>query len=131
MMTKEFDIQDYMTRGVERVVADAVRATLKNPKESAYMARFAMSSKNASAKRKKMEKNGDHVPPFLITSITSSCNLHCAGCYSRCNSATEDSEPVDQATEVPCQMEGCLKLEQEELQILKELLDKAIIRMEA
>lgn len=55
-MTKEFDIQDYMTRGVERVVADAVRATLKNPKESAYMARFAMSSKNASAKRKKMEK---------------------------------------------------------------------------
>ena len=41
-MTKEFDIQDYMTKGVERVVADAVRATLKNPKESAYMARFAM-----------------------------------------------------------------------------------------
>ena len=37
----------------------------------------------------------------------------------------------DQATEVPCQMEGCLKLEQEEQQILKELLDKAIIRMEA
>lgn len=33
-MTKEFDIQDYMTKGVERVVADAVRATLKNPKES-------------------------------------------------------------------------------------------------
>ena len=27
-MTKEFDIQDYMTKGVERVVADAVRATL-------------------------------------------------------------------------------------------------------
>lgn len=98
-MTKEFDIQDYMTKGVERVVADAVRATLKNPKESAYMARFAMSSKNASAKRKKMEKNGDHVPPFLITSITSSCNLHCAGCYSRCNSATEDSEPVDQLSD--------------------------------
>ena len=98
-MTKEFDIQDYMTKGVERVVADAVRATLKNPKESAYMARFAMSSKNASAKRKKMEKNGDHVPPFLITSITSSCNLHCAGCYSRCNSATKDSEPVDQLSD--------------------------------
>ena len=37
-MVKEFDIQEYMTRGVERVVTDAVRATLKNPKESAYMA---------------------------------------------------------------------------------------------
>lgn len=98
-MAKEFDIQEYMTRGVERVVADAVRATIKNPKESAYMARFAMASKAASVKRKKMEENGDHVPPFLIASITSSCNLHCAGCYSRCNSATEDSEPVDQLSD--------------------------------
>lgn len=98
-MTKEFDIQDYMTRGVERVVADSIRATLKNPKESAYMARFAMASKAASAKRKKMEANGEHVPPFLIASITSSCNLHCAGCYSRCNSATEDSAPVNQLSD--------------------------------
>ena len=98
-MSREFDIQEYMTRGVERVVADAVRATLKNPKESAYMARFAMASKSASGKRKKMEENGEHVPPFLIASITSSCNLHCSGCYSRCNSATEDSEPVDQLSD--------------------------------
>ena len=28
-----FDIQEYMTKGVERVVADAIKATLKNPKE--------------------------------------------------------------------------------------------------
>ena len=26
------------------------------------------------------------------------CNLHCAGCYSRCNHATVDSEPVKQLT---------------------------------
>ncbi len=98
-MSNEFDIQEYMTKGVERVVADAVRATLKNPKESAYMARFALASKAASGKRKKMEENGEHIPPFLIASITSSCNLHCAGCYSRCNSATEDTEPVDQLSD--------------------------------
>ena len=98
-MEKEFDIQEYMTKGVERVVADAVRATLKNPKESAYMAKFALASKAASKKRAQLEEKGEHVPPFLISSITSSCNLHCAGCYSRCNSATEDSEPVDQLTD--------------------------------
>ncbi len=98
-MTKEFDIQEYMTRGVERVVADAVRATLKNPKESAYMARFALASKAASKRRAQLEEAGEHVPPFLIASITSSCNLHCAGCYSRCNSATQDSEPVDQLSD--------------------------------
>ena len=98
-MAEEFNIQEYMTRGVERVVTDAVRATLKNPKESAYMAKFALASKVASKKRAKMEAEGEHIPPFLIASITSSCNLHCAGCYSRCNNATEDVEPVDQLTD--------------------------------
>ncbi len=98
-MEKEFDIQEYMTKGVERVVADAVRSTLKNPGESAFMLRFAGASTVASAKRKKAEKNGEHIPPFLIASITSKCNLHCAGCYSRCNHATVDSEPVRQLTD--------------------------------
>lgn len=36
----------------------------------------------------------------------------------------------EQAKEVPCMMEGCLKLSQDELSQLKELLDKAIIKME-
>lgn len=98
-MTQDFNIQEYMTKGVERVVADAIRATLKNPKESAFMAKFAVASKAASKKRAAKEENGEHVPPFLIASITSACNLHCAGCYSRCNSATEDSEPVNQLTD--------------------------------
>jgi MoaA/NifB/PqqE/SkfB family radical SAM enzyme len=88
-----------MTRGVERGVSDAIKATLKNPKESAYMAKFAMASRAASKKRARLETEGEHIPPFLIASITSSCNLHCAGCYSRCNNATEDTEPVQQLTD--------------------------------
>ncbi len=98
-MEKEFDIQEYMTKGVERVVKDALKATLKNPKESAFMLGFANASAAASKKRKKAEKNGEHIPPFLIASITSKCNLHCAGCYSRCNHATVDTEPVSQLTD--------------------------------
>ena len=98
-MDKEFDLQEYMTKGVERVVSDAVKATLKNPRESAFMLSFAGASAAASAKRKKAEKNGEHIPPFLIASITSKCNLHCAGCYSRCNHATVDTEPVTQLTD--------------------------------
>lgn len=97
-MMEGFDIQEYMTKGVERVVADAIKATLKNPKESAFMLKFAAASKFASDKRKKAQKAGEHIPPFLIASITSSCNLHCAGCYSRCNHATVDAEPVKQLT---------------------------------
>ncbi|RKM60663.1 radical SAM protein [Butyrivibrio sp. CB08] len=98
-MSKEFDIQEYMTHGVERVVSDAIKATLKNPKESAYMAKFALATKAASKRRAKLEAEGEHIPPFLIASITSSCNLHCAGCYSRCNNATQDTEPVQQLSD--------------------------------
>lgn len=95
---QSFDIQEYMTKGVERVVADALKVTLKNPRESAFMVKFAAASKAASEKRKKAKAAGEHRPPFLIASITSQCNLHCAGCYSRCNHATVDAEPVKQLT---------------------------------
>ena len=93
-----FDIQAYMTKGVERVVSETVKATMKNPRESAFMLKFAAASRTASKKRRKAEDAGEHIPPFLIASITSQCNLHCAGCYSRCNHATVDAEPVRQLT---------------------------------
>ena len=93
-----FDIQAYMTKGVERVVSEALKATLKDPRESAYMLKFAAASHAASNKRRKAEDAGEHIPPFLIASITSQCNLHCAGCYSRCNHATVDAAPVHQLT---------------------------------
>ncbi len=95
---ENFDLQEYLTKGVEGVIADAVRATLKNPRESAFMLKFAAASKTASRRRRKLEDAGEHVPSFLIASITSKCNLHCAGCYSRCNHATVDAEPVSQLT---------------------------------
>ena len=85
-----------MTKGVERVVSDALKATFKDPRESAFMVKFAAASKKASKKRRAAEDAGEHIPPFLIASITSKCNLHCAGCYSRCNHATVDAEPVSQ-----------------------------------
>ncbi|MCR5541071.1 MAG: radical SAM protein [Ruminococcus sp.] len=98
-MHEDFDLQNYLTAGVERIVSEAVKATLKNPKESVFMLRFAAASSAASKKRRKAEDNGEHIPPFIIASITSSCNLHCAGCYSRCSHATVDSEPVSQLTD--------------------------------
>ena len=97
-MDQAFDIQSYLTQGVESIVRDIVKATFKNPKESAYIARFMLASRTASEKRDKAERAGEHIPPFLIASITSQCNLHCAACYSRCNHATVDVEPTRQLT---------------------------------
>ena len=97
-MQEPLNIQQYLTEGVEAIVRDALRATLRDPKESLFMARFAAASRKASERRAENEKAGLHVPSYLIASITSSCNLHCAGCYSRANHATEDCAPKQQLT---------------------------------
>ena len=99
IMDERFDIQQYLTEGVEQVVKDALKATLKDPRESAFLAKFALASTAAAKRRAANEKAGLHVPSYLIASITSSCNLHCAGCYSRANNATVDCEPSRQLTE--------------------------------
>ena len=98
-MSEGFDLQEYLSRGIEDFVADVVRATLKNPRESAFMLKFAAATAAASKKRRIAEEQGQHIPSFLIASITSQCNLHCAGCYSRCNHATVDAAPVRQLTD--------------------------------
>lgn len=98
MSNKEFDLQEYMTKGVENIVKGALKATLSDPKESLFMVQYAAASKEASKKRAQLKKEGEEIPPFLIASITSSCNLHCAGCYSRANHACSDEAPVSQLT---------------------------------
>ena len=80
MENESFNLGEYLTGGVEKIVKGAVRATLSDPRESAFMARFALSSREASRRRARAEAEGENIPPFLIASITSSCNLHCAGC---------------------------------------------------
>lgn len=97
-MEQEFSLEKYLTGGVENIVKGALKATLSNPQESIFMAKYAISSKEASRKRAKAEERGEHIPPFLIASITSKCNLHCAGCYARSNHACVDEEPVSQLT---------------------------------
>jgi len=96
--SKGFDLQAYLANGVEEVVTSALRATLKDPRESAFLLKFAAATRLASKKRKDAEDQGEHIPSYLIASITSQCNLHCAGCYSRCNHATVDEAPVRQLT---------------------------------
>lgn len=98
-MVVEYNLEKYLTGGVENIVKGAIKATLSNPQESIFMAKYAFSSKESSKKRAQAEENGEHIPPFLIASITSKCNLHCTGCYARTNQACVDSAPVCQLTD--------------------------------
>ena len=95
-MENNFNLQEYLANGAEILVKDAIRASLKNPKESLFLAKFAKHTKKATKIRQKYEEKGQNIPIFLIASITSSCNLHCAGCYSRANHACNDDAPLNQ-----------------------------------
>ena len=95
-MAENFNLQEHIAKGVEKIMADTLKATLRDPRESAFMVKFAAAANRATKRRLALSEEGLHVPSFLIASITSACNLHCAGCYSRCNEATVDSAPVRQ-----------------------------------
>jgi MoaA/NifB/PqqE/SkfB family radical SAM enzyme len=45
----------------------------------------------ASKKRLRAEEKGIHIPPFLIASISSQCNLFCSGCYARANRSISEA----------------------------------------
>jgi MoaA/NifB/PqqE/SkfB family radical SAM enzyme len=95
-----FDVQEYLAEGVEVILKDAFRASFRNPKESLFLVRFSKHARKATKIRQKYDEDGQNIPAFLIASITSSCNLHCTGCYSRANDSCNDGEPSNQLTDI-------------------------------
>lgn len=91
-MDTEFKLSEYMNKGIENIVKGIVKASLRNPKETIFVAKYRQSSKEAQKKRAAMEQKGQKVPAFLIGSITSSCNLFCKGCYARANKLCGEKE---------------------------------------
>jgi len=79
------DLMGYLERGVADVVRDIVAAAADDPREARFALTFATASKRATTRRARAEGRGVHVPPFLVCSIASRCNLHCSGCYAWTN----------------------------------------------
>jgi MoaA/NifB/PqqE/SkfB family radical SAM enzyme len=84
-MDNDFNISEYMSGGVENIVNNIVKASFKNPRETAFIVKYMLASKEAKKKRDAFEANGQDIPAFLISSIASTCNLFCKGCYARAN----------------------------------------------
>ena len=82
---KEYNLESYLSRGVANIVKGVLKASAGNPKESFFLMQYAKESLEAGRLRKEAEERGEHIPPFLIASITQQCNLHCKGCYARAN----------------------------------------------
>ncbi|EMS72763.1 radical SAM/SPASM domain-containing protein [Ruminiclostridium cellobioparum] len=96
MEKENFVLSDYMGSRIGNVVKGAIKSSFTNPKEAVIIMKYLMTSKNAKMKRDNFEKNGEHIPSFLIASITNNCNLYCKGCYARanhsCGEHMEDSQ---------------------------------------
>lgn len=80
-----FSLEQYLSKGIETLTKDILRATQKHPAATTYYLRYARTAKKAASRRQRSEKNGEHVPSFIIASITGQCNLRCAGCYDHAN----------------------------------------------
>ena len=87
-----FNLESYLTNGVVGIVKNIVKASAKNPAQSIFMMSYMVHNREANEKRRESEERGEHIPPFLIASITSKCNLHCQGCYARANKSCMDGE---------------------------------------
>jgi MoaA/NifB/PqqE/SkfB family radical SAM enzyme len=79
-------LAQYLSDGVESTLRQALKASLTNPRESAFLLKYLLTSAAAAKKREAAQETGASVPPFLIASIASTCNLFCSGCYARANS---------------------------------------------
>ena len=95
-MNSSFDLIEYMNQGVKGIVENALKASLKNPREAAFFVKFLGASKKAEERRTQLENSGKHIPPFLIASIATKCNLFCNGCYARANQSCHEDAADDQ-----------------------------------
>jgi len=85
------NLNKYMNNGISQLVKTAGRFYLSNPKGIAFISKIAPEIKKSARTREALEAKGTHIPPFIIASITSGCNLHCAGCYSRAFGSREEN----------------------------------------
>ena len=90
-MNNEFNLSEYMSGGIENIIKNVLKASIKNPKETAFVMKYMLASKEAKNKRENLESQNDHIPPFIMASIATNCNLHCKGCYARANKSCGDN----------------------------------------
>ncbi len=77
------NLTTFLNGGILQIADTAARFYLGNRKGQAFL-RGAVGGLRKNARlREQYEKEGTHIPPFLIASVASRCNLHCAGCYAR------------------------------------------------
>ncbi len=81
------NIHSLLNEGALDIMKTLGRFYVNNARGLAFLATTLPQIKKGMQTRDAYEQNGKHIPPFLIASIASQCNLFCAGCYARCGGA--------------------------------------------
>jgi len=72
-----------LNRGIRIFFSEFVRVSLARPAQALFFGRTVLHQLRAAARRARLAKEGLHVPPIAIFSITDRCNLRCKGCYAQ------------------------------------------------
>ena len=86
------DLKQYMNKSIRGIMGKAMRGMLTNPREARFALRMQLAFARSERRRRELSaREGVDVPPFLIASIATTCNLHCKGCYARQAGIASDS----------------------------------------
>ncbi len=90
------DLAQFMTDNLQQLVMTGYRSVLDNPREARFALQLQRTVSRGDRRRKKILKDeGLAVPPFLICSIATTCNLQCKGCYARAGGIAGDTPVRD------------------------------------
>ncbi len=91
----------YLDAWILSMARTVSRYYLTNTRDMRFITGLVPALWQSAGIRKRYAARGVHIPPFLIASITSQCNLHCAGCYAKareCPGITSPAEVQEETT---------------------------------
>jgi len=96
-MTEEnTDFRFILNDALKIFFKDAIKVSIRHPSQALFFFKTYRWQKKASRKREEWEKQGTHVPPIMLFSITHKCNLNCKGCYEKAIRPTTKKELTDE-----------------------------------
>ena len=77
----ENDYSGLLDKSLKVFFMNAAKNCVRNPGQAFAFINTVLNQRKAARIRANYAKDGIHVPPMMIFSVTSRCNLRCKGCY--------------------------------------------------
>ncbi|NQT27765.1 radical SAM protein [candidate division KSB1 bacterium] len=82
----------HLNKNLHIFFKNALRISIQTPGQAIQFIKTLFWHSHAARIRKKWAKEGVHVPPIIIFSVTHRCNLNCAGCYAKALDRSTDDD---------------------------------------